>query len=146
MLSVDPIESAMIRAGIEPSHETGLAAYLIVQSLADEFLASGVSPVVDGVNAVDAARDTWRRLAAKHDVQLVLIECIATDADVHAGRLEGRRRGLDLAEPTWEAVTARRAEWTPWREERLVLDAVDPLDTNVLRALGYLNDRTTQFG
>lgn len=41
VLSVDPIESAIVRAGIPASFETGLAAYLVAQTLADQ---SGCRP------------------------------------------------------------------------------------------------------
>jgi adenylate kinase family enzyme len=36
ILSVDPIESSIIRSGITQSFETGLAAYLVAETLAAE--------------------------------------------------------------------------------------------------------------
>ncbi len=38
VVSVDPIEDAMHRAGLMPTHETGLAAYLVAEVVARESL------------------------------------------------------------------------------------------------------------
>ena len=64
MLSVDPIESAILRAGVERSFETGLAAYVVVEELAERSLADGLDAIIDAVNSVDDARDMWRELAS----------------------------------------------------------------------------------
>ena len=139
VLSVDPIEDAIIRAGIRQSFETGLAAYLAVEAIADAALADGVDVVIDAVNSVDSARDMWRGLARKHAAQLAIIECVISDGAVHADRVAQRNRGLAVPEPTWADVERRRAEWTPWPEEHLTLDAVEAPDSNLVRALAYLD-------
>jgi Predicted kinase len=138
VLSVDPIESAILTAGIERSFETGLAAYVIAKTLADRDLANGLDAVIDAVNAVEHARDMWRALAQKHGARLVIIECVVSDPAVHAARLAGRDRGLALPEPTWDSVEQRRAEWTSWPEPHLKLDALDPMDANLAKALDYV--------
>jgi predicted kinase len=138
VLSVDPIESAIVRAGIPATFETGLAAYLVAQALADESLASGLDTVIDAVNSMDEARDMWRQVAARHRVELRIIECVVSDESLHRTRLASRQRGLALAEPTWDDVERRRAEWTAWPEPHLTLDAVDPADANLATALGHL--------
>lgn len=138
VLSVDPLESSIIRAGIPPSFETGLAAYLVAETLADDYMAAGLDPVIDAVNSVEQARDMWRALARKHRVPLRIIECLVSDPAVHAARLASRERGLLLAEPTGEDVERRRAEWTDWPEPHLTLDALDGIDVNVASALTYL--------
>jgi predicted kinase len=139
VLSVDPIESAILEAGIEASFETGLAAYVVAERVADASLAAGLDAVIDAVNSVDPARDMWRRLAAKHDVRLRIIECVLTDEKVHRRRLAGRDRGLRLAEPTWVDIERRRREWTPWPEPHLTLEATEPVRGNVERALAFLD-------
>lgn len=55
VLSVDPVEAAMWRAGISPQQPTGLAAYLVVEALASEQLALDHDVVIDAVNAVEPA-------------------------------------------------------------------------------------------
>ena len=60
VLSVDPAEAAMWRAGVGRSEPTGLAAYVVVEALAAEQIALGHDVIVDAVNAVEAARAQWR--------------------------------------------------------------------------------------
>ena len=138
VLSVDPLESAILRAGIPPSFETGLAAYLVAETLADEYMTAGLDPVIDAVNSVEQAREMWRALARKHRAPLRVIECLVSDSAVHAARLTSRERGLALTEPTGEDVERRRAEWTDWPEPHLTLDALDGIEVNVASALAYL--------
>ena len=109
VLSVDPLESAILQAGITPSFETGLAAYLVAETLADEYMTAGLDPVIDAVNSVEQAREMWRALARKHRAPLRIIECLVSDPAVHAARLTSRERGLALTEPTGEDVERRRA-------------------------------------
>lgn len=139
VLSVDPIESAILRAGLAASFETGLAAYFIAETLAEACLASGLDPLIDAVNSVEPARDLWRRLAERRAVELRIIECVLADEGTHRARLAARDRGLALSEPSWTDVGRRRAEWTPWPEPHLMLDAAEAVDANVERALAYLD-------
>jgi predicted kinase len=138
VLSVDPVESAILRAGIAPSFETGLGAYLVAETLADAYLAAGLEPVIDAVNSVEQAREMWRALARKHGTPLRIIECHLSDPAVHAARLASRDRGLALAEPTREDLERGRAEWTDWPEPHLKLDALDGIEVNVTAALAYV--------
>jgi predicted kinase len=137
VLSVDPIESAILRAGLEPSFETGLAAYLVAEACADAFLASDLDVVVDAVSSVEEARGLWRGLAARHGTGLRVIVC-SVDPAVAAARIAGRSRGLILPEPGTAEVAARAGEWTPWLEPHLALDARDPAEANLERALAWL--------
>lgn len=139
MLSVDPIESAIVTAGIARSFETGLAAYVVAEALAGGMLGAGLSVVIDAVNAVEEARAMWPRLARTHGADLRIIECRVSDEAVHADRVTGRQRGLAIPEPSWEDVARRLAEWKPWPEPHLTLDAIDSVATNVARALAYID-------
>jgi predicted kinase len=138
VLSVDPIESAIMRAGIEQGFQTGLAAYLVAEALADGFMATGLDVVIDAVNSTEYARDLWRALASKHDTQLRIIVCSLSDPAIHEGRLAARHRGFARGEPTLDDVEERRTEWTPWPEPNLTLDGGDDLDANVAEALKHL--------
>jgi predicted kinase len=136
-LSVDPVESAILRAGLEPSFETGLAAYLVVETCADRFLAVGLDVVVDAVSSVVEARDLWRGLAARHATPLRVIVC-SVDPTEAERRISGRSRGLALPEPGAATVAARADEWTSWPESHLDLDAREPAGSNLERALAWL--------
>src|SRR4051794_34713712 len=137
VVSVDPLESAVLRAGIPQSFETGLAAYLVAEAIADHQLAIGLDVIVDAVNAVEPARDTWRDLARRRAAALSVFVCVL-DRTAAAARLRERNRGLALPEPTEDDVEARASEWTPWREPHLVLDAANDPQANLALALGSL--------
>jgi predicted kinase len=139
VLSVDPIESAIVRAGIAHGFETGLAAYMVVETVADAQLGLAQSAIVDAVNAVEPAKDMWRRLAAKHETALFVIACHCSDTELHRERLRARRRGLDgVPEPTWEQVERRRLESAAWTEPVLAIDSVASLESNLARVLAWL--------
>lgn len=63
VLAVDPVEGAMLRAGVGAGEPTGLAAYLAVEALAGHLLRLGQTVLVDAVNAAVEARAQWRDLA-----------------------------------------------------------------------------------
>ena len=139
VVSVDPIEAALLRAGIERAGPTGLAAYLAAEAVAGGVLGLGQTVIVDAVNAVEPARRQWRDLASRHRVRLAVIEVVCSDPALHRRRLEERVRDLEgLDEPDWASVEHRRAEYEPWTERRLVLDSVDDLTSNVNQALEFV--------
>jgi predicted kinase len=144
VISVDPIESAILSAGIDSDQPTGLAAYLVAAAIADSALANGVSIIVDAVNAVDPAREQWVTLAQKHHEPLRFLEVICSDTNVHKERLESRDRNLaHIPDPTWYAVEQSLDEYSEWTGEtagvpRLTLDSVQPLGEVVEAALTFL--------
>jgi predicted kinase len=139
VVSVDPIEDALLRSGIAPDQPTGLAAYVVAATIAEETLALDQSVIVDAVNGVAEAKAWWRDLAHRAGVPLVVIETVCSDPELQRNRLASRDRGLAaFAEPSWEAVVRRRDEWADWTEERLVLDAVRPLEANVALAMAWV--------
>jgi predicted kinase len=138
LLSVDPIESAILHSGIVKSFETGLAAYLVAETLASEQLKLGLSVVIDAVNPVAEARRMWSNLAQKYQAQLIMIECVL-ERKVHKERIEARVRNLyGFPELTWEDVENRRRKYAEWGQERLVLDTAKPLETNLEQIVTYI--------
>jgi predicted kinase len=139
VVSVDPIEAALHRAGIERTQPTGLAAYLVAEAVADGVLALGQTVIVDAVNAVEPARRQSRDLASRHRVRLAVIEVVCSDSVLHRRRLEERVRGIEgIDEPDWASVERRRAEYEPWADRRLVLDSVNDLSANIKHALEFV--------
>ena len=139
VLSVDPIEAAVCRCGIEQSFETGVAAYEVGAVLAEHQLRLGLTVIADSVSSVEVARAMWRRAARNAGESVAVIEVVCSDADVHRHRLTTRVRDIaGFREPTWDEVMARRDEWEEWTEDRLVLDTIDPMSDNVARAVAYL--------
>ena len=139
VVSVDPIEAAMWRAGVDRAQPTGLAAYVVAEAVAEGIVELGQAVVIDAVNDVPEARDQWRGLAGRHGVPVRFIEVVCSDRDLHRRRLEQRKRSIEgFAEPTWDSVEARRANFEAWPDERLVLDTISPLPVLVEAALDYL--------
>ena len=140
--SVDPIESAMIRAGLARSFETGVAAYLVAEALAGEQLKLGTSVIVDAVNAEEEGKDVWRGLAKRFGLELIVLEVVVGDQALHRKRLEARVRNLHgFDEVTWERVEARRQAYTTWTEPTLRLDSSHELDAMVDEAVRYVRQR-----
>ncbi|MBB2923265.1 AAA family ATPase [Cellulomonas cellasea] len=139
VLSVDPVEAAMWRAGVGRDQPTGIAAYVVVEAVARHQLALGRTVVVDAVDAVDEARGQWRDLARTAGVPLHFVEVGCSDTALHRRRLEGRRRDIEgFAEPTWESVQQVRREYAPWVDAPLRVDSVRPLDEVVAAVLGHV--------
>ena len=142
LLSVDPIESATIRAGIARSFETGLAAYLVAETLAGEQLKLGNSVIVDAVNAEEEGKDIWRSLAERYAIELIILDVFVSDQALHRERLESRVRGLyGFGEITWEQVEARQKTFTRWKEPTLRLDSSRDVEINVDEAIRYIQAR-----
>lgn len=144
VVSVDPIESAILSAGIDADQPTGLAAYLVAETIAESVLASRGGIVVDAVNAVQPAREQWIKLAARHATPVRFLEVVCSDESVHRARLQARGRQLaHLSEPSWHAVEQSLDEWEDWEGDtagvpRLTLDSVQPVDVLADRAVAFL--------
>jgi predicted kinase len=139
ILSVDPIEAAMWRGGMQHGL-SGVAAYGVAAALAEEQLALGLTTVIDAVNPVEAPRRLWRGLAHRYGATLAVIEVVCSDLAVHRRRVEARKRNMDgVPDLTWSRVEQRRAEFEPWRDLRLVLDSSElDEDAMIQRALDHL--------
>ncbi len=139
LLSVDPIEAAMWRAGVGRDQPTGLAAYVVAEALAAEQLLIGNDAIVDAVNDVEVARVAWRQLAARLEMPLAFVEVYCSDEQEHQQRLAGRQRGIDgFPEPTWESVIERRDGFIGWDDDRVRVDSMRPLAENVAIVLEHL--------
>ena len=139
VLSVDHIEDAMLRAGLAPSFETGVAAYEVGAAVAREQLALGHSVIADAANYMEVGRDVWRRAARSQEalIRVVHVEC--SDLGAHEQRLLQRSRGLShYPEPTWAEVEQRRLQVEPWSGAVVVVDSAEPLDATVAQCLTFL--------
>ena len=144
VVSVDQIESAVLSAGIDSDQPTGLAAYLVAETLAGNVLETGASVIVDAVNAVNPAREQWVGLAARYGNALTFIEVVCSDPVVHRERLEARSRDLPhVSEPSWHAVEQSLDEYDEWvgpsaAADRITLDSMEPLAAIVDKALVFI--------
>jgi predicted kinase len=144
IISVDPLESAILSAGIDADQPTGLAAYLVAETIASSVLEMKTSVIVDAVNAVNPAREQWISLAHRHGVPIRFIEVVCSDSGVHKDRLEARKRNLPhLNEPSWHAVEQSLDEYDEWEgpsagADRITLDSVDSLSITVAAAVQFI--------
>ncbi|MDJ0334686.1 ATP-binding protein [Salinibacterium sp. G-O1] len=143
VISVDPIEEAILKAGIDIDQPTGLAAYLVAEMHADTTLAAGRSVIIDAVNAVNPAREQWINLALRRNEQLRFIEVVCTDPEVHRERIENRERQVPHQQLTWHAVEQSLEDYAEWSGSsagvaRITLDSTLPFAGNLERALAFL--------
>ena len=118
-LSVDPVEDALLAAGLPPGGNLGVGAYEAVASMAAANVALGRTIVVDAVNDSEAARDTWRRVTGS----VTFVVLVVSDPDEHRQRLEGRHRGFTrVPEPSWSKVCDRATNYAPWSGEYVEVD------------------------
>jgi len=139
LLSVDPIEAAMWRSGLDRD-ATGRAAYEVAEALAAENLRQGQTVIIDAVNPVEEARLMWLKTAQSLTLPISYIEAICSDEAVHEARIEARVRGITgMPEVTWARVQQRKAEYQTWSHPRLVLDtSKTPVNDLVADALAYV--------
>ena len=123
LLSVDPIDSVLVRLGVREPGPPGIAAYAVIEALAELNIGIGATVVVDAVNAVGEAKTFWIDLSRATGAPLLAVEVVITDPDVHRARLAARIRDLAIAEPTWEAVAPAPGEWVAWPFAPLVIDS-----------------------
>jgi predicted kinase len=139
VLSVDPIEAALFRAGIDRTQPTGLAAYVVAAALAERQLELGLTTIVDACNYVEPGRQMWRDLGARQRVALRWIEVVCSDEGVHRARLAARGEDIPgFRVVTWDDVEHRVAETEPWDDERLRIDTIAPEDGNLSSAIAYM--------
>ena len=101
-----------------------------LSTLATRQLMLGQSAVLDCLVSNEIAT-RWRQLADEYHARLVVVECVCSDEGERRRRLEGRQRGIPgWHEVDWAHVERMRAEYPPLVSPDLVLDAMDPLESN----------------
>ncbi len=139
----DWLEGVLVRCQLQPKTadgpSLGFASYELLTTLAERQLRLGQSVILDSVAGTQTIRAQWQDLAVRHSAVWRVIECICSDEPAHRARLNGRVRGIPgWHELTWADVESVAANYAPWHEPRLVMDAVQPLSDNIAAVLRYL--------
>jgi len=138
----DWLEATLIRCELKPAENgppLGSAGYQLLTTLAERQLRLGQSVILDSVASTLSIRAEWRALAQTYQAAWHVIECVCSDEAAHRKRLGVRQRGISgWHELDWSEVERVRAYYAPWNEERLILDAMKPLEENIAAALRYL--------
>jgi predicted kinase len=141
VFSRDRLEAALRRCQITSEHGRGAgwAAYELLTELSSVQLRLGVSVILDSVATYTNVRATWRALAAHYQAGFCVIECICSDETLWRQRLLSRRRDIPgWPELDWSDVEDVRRRFVPWTNERLIVDSVEPLETNLEKVVAYL--------
>lgn len=137
-----------LMGGLKPAHaalakldrpDFRAAWFGLLQTLVVRQLMLGQDALVDDV--IGPGQDlAWRETADRFAARLYLVECICSDEALHRARITSRIRGIPgWHEIGWDHVERMRAETPALTAERLVVDAVEPLDGNLRRVLAYIS-------
>lgn len=119
--------------------QLGYVGYELLTTLALRQLQFEQSVILDSAASTRSIRDKWRGMAQEYSARWRVIECICSDEALHRARLADRHRGIpNWSELQWSDVERVKAYYAPWDEERLVVDAVQPFETNLDAVLNYL--------
>ncbi len=114
------------------------ACFGLLKTLVTRQLMLGQSAVVDDLVS-SSEFVLWSEIADQFSARLFLIECICSDEAIHRSRIEGRVRGIPgWHEVGWDHVERMRAEFSPLTADRLIVDAIAPVEDNLRRVLDYI--------
>ena len=144
VLSVDPIEAAILSAGIDSAQPTGLAAYLVAETMAEGVLAER-SRRRDrrgqrrraGPRAVGQARGAPGGDAALHRGDL--LRPGGAPRAPRGPRRTSRRRPTPRTRSSRASRSGSRGPASRPPCARVTLDSVQPLGVNIEQALEFLN-------
>jgi predicted kinase len=128
-----------IQAVIQRDRETFRAVgYALLTQAVEKQLRGGHPAVLDCV-ARPPVHERWFELADRYRARMLVVECCCSELDVQRSRIEGRLRGIPgWEELQWEWVLRTTSTYGPLDCEKLVIDAVDPLDSNLERVRAYV--------
>lgn len=123
------------------SGATSIAGYYVLMDLADEQLGLGLGVVLDAVFPQEGFRDRVRQMASTHMAYFRPIICHCSNRELWQARIEHRLQLVPGWPPAqWDEVERVQAIFEPWSyPDVLALDAANPLEENVKRALDFIN-------
>jgi predicted kinase len=137
----DWLEASLLQSGLKATMDDkllGFAGYELLTVLAERQFTLNQSVILDSVTSTQSIRTKWHQLAKQYGAEWRVIECVCSDEDLHRSRLESRQRGIPgWHELEWADIEKVKGYYPAWEEEHLVLDMVNPLDENVLKARTY---------
>jgi predicted kinase len=131
---------ALAPFGILESKRRRPIAYALLTMLVRRQLELGQSAIVDGMLGQQKVRSDWLQLAQRNGAVFLPIECVCSDEELHRQRIEARQETIPgWPDPDWSHVEEMRFDYEPWTQDRLILDAVEPLANNCRAALAYID-------
>ena len=112
--------------------------YNLLGTLMTRQLALGQHAIIDCL-ITDEVGQRWREVAASHDAELVIVECVCGDAGLHCRRLAGRRRDIPgWHEVDWDHVERMRIQYPPLKVAHMKVDSVRSVEDNLKLVLESL--------
>jgi predicted kinase len=137
----DWLEATLLRCELvqgNPDKPLGFMGYELLTVLAERQLSLNQSVILDCVAATESIRVLWQRLANQYGGDWRVVECVCSDERLHRKRLEGRQRHIPgWHELQWAEVNGVKSYYSLWNEPRLILDAVNLFERNLLSAVEY---------
>jgi predicted kinase len=138
----DWLEATLLLCELVPTNQDkplGSAGYQLLTVLAERQLMLGQSVILDSVASTISIRATWRELAGRYHAEWMVIECVCSDEKLHRARLAARQRNIPgWHELEWSEVERVKSYYSPWDEDRLIVDAIYPLEDNSKVVFDYL--------
>lgn len=132
----DLLEAAVVRSGLANANELKGVGYELLKTLALNCFNSGNSPILDCIAPAQRVSLYWEDLL---ELPIKYLECTCSNESLHQQRLESRERGIEgWYELTWQDVLGIKQQYKPFQKSRLILDSVDSLDENTIKALDYV--------
>ena len=132
----DTLEAAVVRRGLASSQSLNGVGYELMAVLASNELRQGRSSILDCIASAERVKKFWGFLINEKSSY---IECVCSDIDIHRERLKNRKRNIpNWYELNWKDVLKIKEVYKPWSEERLVLDTIENLQSNVGKAKEYV--------
>ena len=124
---IDAIETGIALASATASPEIGPAGYVVGNQIVRSMLIEQLDVIVDAVNPVAEARQGWVDLADELGADVLTIEVVCRDVELHRRRVGSRRPNLPGHDvPTWDDVT--RLSYEPWPDVDVVVDSAEADD------------------
>src|SRR5215208_2823004 len=137
----DRLEATLVKSEMIPSNPDkplGSAGYRLLTTLAERQLILGQSVILDSVASTETIRETWHNLSKNYRATWRVIECICSDESFHRSQLAKRERNIPgWHELSWTDVEHVKGYYLPWEGERLTLDMINLLETNLSEAIAY---------
>ena len=138
--------AVMAKDGLDRTLETldaggwsPITAYQLMLDVADLNLRNKVSVILDAVFTRGGFRRQAMDIAAQHDAQFRAVICHCSDPDLWRRRIEARPEMVPGWTPAdWAEARRVAANYEAWTSPHLLLDAVDPFESNLDRLLRYV--------
>lgn len=134
----DLLEAAVVRSGLAKANHLKGVGYELLKTLALNSFNNGKSPILDCIATAQRVSLYWENLI---ELPIKYIECICSNEALHQDRLESRERGIEgWYELTWQDVLEIKQKYKPFQKSRLILDSVNSLNENTIKALEYVSE------